>query len=90
MIARLRIVVRVALFGFAGLYWAQCAGAAGPSEAAVAAQKKEELQRKQLTYAGIGVGVLGTIGLIFRFLSAANSRRKTDADAPLDWEPPAE
>jgi hypothetical protein len=70
-------------------------------EAAVAAKKKEELQQKQITYAGIGVGALGTIGLIFRFLSAANSRRKTDAnrhkrkrpvdeDAPLDWEPPKE
>ncbi len=97
---RLRNVVVLVLTGFASLLWPHNAMAdSGVKEAAVAAQKREEILQTQITYACIGAGAVGVAVVIFLGLNAANTRGKAldsrhkrkrplDPDAPLEYEEP--
>jgi hypothetical protein len=102
---RLRNVAVLTVIGLASLYWPQTAKAecsACEQAAATAAQKKDEVRQKQITYGSIGAGAIGVVTMIFMCLNAANKRGKAldgrtkrkknplDPDAPLPYDGPPE
>jgi hypothetical protein len=56
-------------------------------EAAVAAQVREEHQKQEMLYGGIGAGLLAVGGMVFWFLNSADSasrrstRSRTEGDS---------